>query len=59
MHLMAGLGMTARVLMLFPVEWRWMASGEESPWFPGYPIYRQTVEGEWQPALDALREILQ
>ncbi|MDP1683397.1 MAG: tetratricopeptide repeat protein [Burkholderiales bacterium] len=54
MHLMAGLGKTARVLIPFPAEWRWMASGDQSPWFPGFKLYRQTVAGDWGQALTAL-----
>ena len=54
MHLMAGLGKTARVLIPFPAEWRWMASGSESPWFPGFSLYRQTVAGDWEAALAGL-----
>lgn len=54
MHLMAGLGKPAHVLIPFPAEWRWMASGETSAWFPGYSLYRQTADGDWRPALEAL-----
>lgn len=55
MHLLAGIGKTARVLMPFPADWRWMYEGDESPWFPGFGIYRQTLHRDWQPALDCLR----
>ena len=41
MHLRAGAGKTARVLVPSPPEWRWMAEGMESPWFPGFSVYRQ------------------
>ena len=59
MHLMAGLGKTARVLIPFPAEWRWMASGDESPWFPGFAMYRQGVAGDWREALAGLsRDLL-
>ena len=54
MHLMAGLGKTARVLIPFPAEWRWMASGDQSPWFPGFTLYRQTVAVGWEEALARL-----
>lgn len=54
MHLMAGLGKTARVLIPFPAEWRWMASGDQSPWFPGFALYRQTVAGDWEETLAGL-----
>ena len=54
MHLRAGVGKTARVLVRCPAEWRWMARGEESPWFPGFRICRQTPDGDWSIALERL-----
>ncbi len=54
MHLRAGVGRTARVLVPSPAEWRWRALGEESPWFPGFRIYRQKPDGDWDAALDRL-----
>lgn len=39
-HLRAGLGKPAVVLVPSPAEWRWMASGERSPWFPGVEVIR-------------------
>lgn len=53
-HLRAGTGRTARVLVPCPAEWRWMASGKESPWFPGFGIYRQQMDGDWHEALTQL-----
>jgi hypothetical protein len=58
MHIRAGLGKTARVLVPFPPEFRWMHAGGESPWFPGLPIYRQTAGRDWRSVLDLLREDL-
>lgn len=55
MHLRAAAGRTARVLVPRPVEWRWMAAGDESPWFPGFRIYRQGPDGDWEAALGRLR----
>ena len=54
MHIRAGLGKTARVLVPFPPEFRWMNAGSESPWFPGFRIYRQPPGRDWRPVLDAL-----
>jgi Flp pilus assembly protein TadD len=54
-HLRAGLGRTSRLLVPFPPEWRWMAEGDESPWFPGCRVYRQSPARGWAPALHALR----
>jgi len=58
MHLRAGVGRTARVLVPCPAEWRWMAAGNESPWFPGFTVYRQSTDGDWATALAALKQDL-
>lgn len=54
MHLLAGIGKTARVLVPQPADWRWMADGEVSPWFPGFKIYRQDERADWGKALISL-----
>jgi len=41
-----------------PTEWRWMLSGDASPWFPGFRIYRQGPDGDWGAAFERLREDL-
>jgi tetratricopeptide (TPR) repeat protein len=55
MHLMSGIGGRARVLVPNPPEWRWMASGNTSPWFPRFTLYRQAVDGTWDDAVAVLR----
>jgi hypothetical protein len=55
MHLRAGAGRTARALAPWPAEWRWMISGNESPWFPGFRVYRQDPDGDWSAALGRLQ----
>ena len=54
MHLRAGLGLTARVLVPYPPEFRWMAAGAESPWFPGFGVYRQRADRDWNEAVAQL-----
>lgn len=54
MHLRAGLGGGAKVLVPLPAEWRWQAAGAESPWFAGSAIYRQLRGGSWDDALARL-----
>jgi Flp pilus assembly protein TadD len=58
MHLMAGIGKTARVLVPHPPEWRWMVREGESPWFPGFAVYRQRADGDWSSALARLADDL-
>ena len=58
MHLRAGAGKTARVLVPWPAEWRWLFAGDQSPWFPGFRIYRQAANGDWGKALARLNQDL-
>ena len=58
MHLRAAVGKAARVLVPAPAEWRWMASGATSPWFPAFGVYRQSINGEWDAALKNLKQDL-
>jgi hypothetical protein len=51
-------GRTSRVLVPAPPEFRWMAEGDESPWFPGSRVYRQTADRAWDGALAALKRDL-
>jgi Flp pilus assembly protein TadD len=53
-HLRAGVGRPARVLIPFPPEFRWMNEGSETRWFPGFRLYRQAPSGDWQRSLNAL-----
>jgi tetratricopeptide (TPR) repeat protein len=57
-HLRIGAGGTCRVLVPNPAEYRWMAEGAESPWFPGSKVYRQGPDGDWGAAFHALIEDL-
>ena len=52
-HLRAGCGGPADVLVPFPHEWRWMAEGD-SPWFPGIRVCRQAASGSWDDAFARL-----
>ena len=57
-HLLAGLGRTARVLVPYPPEWRWMRRDGPSLWFPDFPVYRQPISRDWTEALNRLRQDL-
>lgn len=55
-HLRAAVGRASRVLVPTNIlDWRWMNTGERSPWFPDCRIYRQTPEGSWMGATLNLR----
>jgi tetratricopeptide (TPR) repeat protein len=52
MHLRAALRRPARVLVPHPPEFRWLARGDRSPWFPEFTVYR--AESDWDAALARL-----
>ncbi len=53
-HLREARGRTSHVLVPAPPEFRWIAEGGESPWFPGSPVYRQQPDGDWETAMSTL-----
>ncbi|MGZ5595830.1 MAG: tetratricopeptide repeat protein [Usitatibacter sp.] len=53
-HLRAAVSRKAAVLVPYPPEWRWGAEGDESPWFPGFELYRAAREGSWDAAMRRL-----
>lgn len=57
-HLRAACGATCRILVPYPPEYLWMASGRDSRWFPGTTVYRQTAGRDWGAALAELRRDL-
>lgn len=58
MHLRAAAGRRALVLVTHPAEYRWMAAGDTSPWFPDFRLFRQAADGSWDAALAALTAAL-
>ncbi len=61
MHLAAaakacGAGLRCHVLVPCPAEFRWLVEGEQSPWFPGFPIYREDPRTGWGPAAQRLAQ---
>lgn len=53
-HLRAALGKPSHVLVPNPADYRWMNRGDNSPWFPGSRIYRQTYDDGWNRAMEVL-----
>lgn len=54
-HIAAGLGKKASILVPDPPEWRYGVEGSRTPWFPDFRVYRQDAKRGWDDALAALR----
>jgi hypothetical protein len=53
-HLAGAMGRPTWLLLKADADWRWMASGRHSPWYPSMRLYRQTQAGDWRRPLAEL-----
>jgi len=51
-HLAGGLGVPVWILNRFDACWRWLADRDDSPWYPGARLFRQTAPGEWDGVIE-------
>jgi tetratricopeptide (TPR) repeat protein len=58
-HLAGALGVPTWVLVPKPCDWRWLMGREDSPWYPGMRLFRQSERGQWTDVIDRLLKALQ
>ncbi len=57
-HLAGALGLSVWVALRRVPDWRWMLDQADSPWYPTMQLFRQSVDGDWEPVFAAMREAL-
>ena len=57
-HLAGALGRPVWVLLPFVPDWRWLLNREDSPWYPGMRLFRQTSPGDWAGVFKRVTETL-
>lgn len=57
-HLAGALGKPAWVLLQHAADWRWMARGDRSPWYPSLRLYRQPSSGHWSELIQRVQQEL-
>ena len=50
-HLAGALGVPVWTLLRRECDWRWMAEGDRSPWYPTMRLFRQERAGDWEPVV--------
>lgn len=51
-HLAGALGIPTLLLLPFAANWRWMQSGDSSPWYPSLRLLRQERAGDWTTVIE-------
>jgi hypothetical protein len=46
-HLAGSLDKPVWLLLPYTADWRWLLGREDTPWYPGMRLFRQTRPGEW------------
>jgi ADP-heptose:LPS heptosyltransferase len=57
-HLAGALGVPAFVLLPKVSDWRWLQSGEDSPWYPTLRLFRQPHRGDWESVVRKVQSAL-
>ena len=53
-HLAGALGKPLWVALPYSVDYRWMAEGPTTPWYPTATLFRQTTPGDWLRVTSAI-----
>jgi len=54
-HMTGAMGSQVWLLLQKTADWRWMEGRCDSPWYPSMRIFRQTIEGDWDGLVEAVR----
>ena len=57
-HLAGAMDIPVWVLLSNTPDWRWLARGSASPWYPSAKLFRQANEGDWPAVIAKVRDEL-
>ncbi|TWH47594.1 glycosyltransferase family 9 protein [Sporomusa sp. KB1] len=57
-HLAGALGKPVWTLLAAVGEWRWLLTGNDTPWYPTMRLFRQTNPGDWSGVMAAVEQEL-
>jgi hypothetical protein len=58
-HLAGAMGKETWLLLPIDPDWRWLATGQDSLWYPTIRIFRQRHIGDWQEVLERVKVTLE
>lgn len=57
-HLAGALGKPVLILVTRASDWRWNRNSHKSAWYDSARVFRQKIEDDWTPCINAVREHL-
>lgn len=57
-HLAGALGKPTWTIIPFSPDWRWLESGQDTPWYPTMRLFRQDAIGNWQTVMQRVESEL-
>lgn len=51
-HLAGAMAKPIWTLLTFTPDWRWLLDRNDSPWYPGMRLFRQTKSGDWDSVFE-------
>jgi Flp pilus assembly protein TadD len=55
-HLAGALGVRTWLLVPYAPDWRWLLDREDSPWYPGMRLFRQSAPKDWPGVVGRVTE---
>jgi hypothetical protein len=57
-HLTGSMGKEVLLMIPYSPDWRWFTQRTDSPWYPGFHLFRQTAPGDWPGVFESVSDAL-
>lgn len=57
-HLAGAMGKPVWILLPFSPDWRWLNTGNTTPWYPTALLFRQKKRFDWEPIIENVKQQL-
>jgi ADP-heptose:LPS heptosyltransferase len=57
-HLAAALAVPTWIILAAHSDWRWLEQRNDTPWYPGVMLCRQSVPDDWSELISRVQQVL-